>query len=180
MAIIHFMSALNCLKDHVVTSMRIGKCGAYSYLHKPSRIIGGNAISLGEHTSILSGARLEAIKEYGNQKFNPKLSIGSYVSIGQNVHIIATNNVTIKNRVLISGNVYIGACSHQYSDFSKSVIDQPLDSKSVSIGDDCFIGYGVAIFPGVNLGKHCVVGALSVVRGGTIQMDQYLWGALRG
>lgn len=164
--IARFRKAIIDLKDHILTIIRIGYCGKYSYLHKPSRIIGGRNISLGKNTSVLSGARLEAINEYGHQSFNPKLSIGHNVSIGQNSHIIATDNVTIGNDVLISGNVYIGSCSHQYSDISKSIIVQPLTSNPVSIGDDSFIGYGAAIFPGVHLGKHCVVGALSVVRAG--------------
>lgn len=33
----------------------------------------------------------------------------------------------------------------------------------VSIGDESFIGMGARIFPGVSIGKHCIVGANAVV-----------------
>jgi lipopolysaccharide O-acetyltransferase len=44
------------------------------------------------------------------------------------------------------------------------LVRQPLISKGpVKIGPSCFLGYRVAVLPGVSLGAHCVVGAHSVV-----------------
>ncbi|WP_396275136.1 acyltransferase [Granulicella aggregans] len=41
---------------------------------------------------------------------------------------------------------------------------QNLESKGpIVIGDNCFLGYRVAVTPGVTLGEWCVVGANSVV-----------------
>ena len=37
--------------------------------------------------------------------------------------------------------------------------------KETTIGENCFIGMGAAIMPGTVLGKQCVVGANSVVKG---------------
>ena len=37
--------------------------------------------------------------------------------------------------------------------------------KDTIIGENCFIGYGVAIQAGTKLGKQCIVGANAVVRG---------------
>jgi acetyltransferase-like isoleucine patch superfamily enzyme len=39
-------------------------------------------------------------------------------------------------------------------------IDEP---QEIKIGDDCFLGAHSFILKGVSLGKHCVVGANSVV-----------------
>lgn len=37
--------------------------------------------------------------------------------------------------------------------------------KKTVIGDGCYIGYGAVILAGTTLGKQCIVGANSVVRG---------------
>lgn len=37
--------------------------------------------------------------------------------------------------------------------------------RETSIGEGCFIGYGAAIQAGSVLGRHCIVGTNSVVRG---------------
>ena len=34
-----------------------------------------------------------------------------------------------------------------------------------AIGENCFIGYGAVIMPGTVLGRQCIVGANSVVKG---------------
>ena len=44
------------------------------------------------------------------------------------------------------------------------IVEQPLITKGpVHIGANSFIGYRACILPGVVLGKHCIVGANSVV-----------------
>lgn len=40
-----------------------------------------------------------------------------------------------------------------------------MNIKETKIGENCFIGIGVAIQAGTILGKQCVVGSNSVVRG---------------
>ena len=44
-------------------------------------------------------------------------------------------------------------------------MDQKRIVSTTSIGDNCFIGFGACIQAGTVLGKQCVVGANSVVRG---------------
>jgi len=39
----------------------------------------------------------------------------------------------------------------------------PEYAKPITIGDDCWIGGGAIILPGVTIGEHCVVGAGAVV-----------------
>lgn len=109
------------------------------------------------------GVRMEALNIYQDQIFEPQLRIGDRTSLGQNCHLIATGNLFIGDDVTISGNVFISTCSHQYTELDRNVADQKLTSEDVSIGDNSFIGYGAAIFPGVKLGKQCIVGANSVV-----------------
>ena len=54
---------------------------------------------------------------------------------------------------------------HDYNDITQPISKQNLIIKKTSIGENCFIGSGAKIQAGTILGKHCVIGANSVVRG---------------
>ena len=71
----------------------------------------------------------------------------------------------IGENVLLSPNVYITDCDHEYRDVNVAVIDQGVNQKNqnVSIGDESYIGINSVIVGNVSIGKHCVIGANSVV-----------------
>lgn len=139
-----------CLFNHV---------GTPSYIGKPCFIEGRKRISIGSRTRIFPGIRIEAIG-------TGEVFIGENVVIEQNVHITSMNSkLVIGNDSTLAPNVFISNVEHDYSDTSKSVMDQGHVLKDTVIGDGCFIGYGAAIVAGTVLGKHCVVGANAVVRG---------------
>ena len=85
-----------------------------------------------------------------------KISEGS--EIGERCRISIVNSLEIGKKVLLSPNVYITDCDHEYRDINIPVIDQGVVQKNqnVSIGDESYIGI-------VSIGKHCVIGANSVV-----------------
>lgn len=133
--------------------------GKMSYIGKPCFIEGSKGISIGNRTRIFSGIRMEAID-------NGKIIIGDNVAIEQNAHIIShTLPLSIGNDTTISAGVYISNVNHKYENIHKSVMDQDVEIKKTIIGDNCFIGYGASILPGTILGKHCIVGANSVIKG---------------
>jgi acetyltransferase-like isoleucine patch superfamily enzyme len=47
----------------------------------------------------------------------------------------------------------------------RPIVDQGWTERPVEIGADCWIGMGVCILPGAQIGEGCVVGAGSVVAG---------------
>lgn len=67
--------------------------------------------------------------------------------------------------MLLSPNVYITDCDHEYRDIEVPVIDQGIVQKGqiVSIGDGSYIGINAVIVGNVKIGKHCVIGANSVI-----------------
>lgn len=71
----------------------------------------------------------------------------------------------IGEKVLLSPNVYITDCDHEYRNIDIPVIDQGIVQKgqTVSIGDGSYIGINTVIVGNVKIGKHCVIGANSVV-----------------
>ncbi|WP_332020169.1 acyltransferase, partial [Kaistella sp.] len=62
-------------------------------------------------------------------------------------------------------NVFITNIDHDYTEIGAHVVKQKILVKETKIGDNCFIGMGAAIMAGTILGKQCIVGANSVVRG---------------
>lgn len=142
---------------------KYGSFGKTSYMEKPLRIIHPERIFVGEHVSILQGLRMEAETNWQGQKLKGRIIIKDGTSLEQGCHIIAANKLVIGEHCTISAHVYISDCSHCYEDITKDVKEQPLIVKKTTIGDGTFIGFGCFILPGVQVGKHCVIGANSVV-----------------
>ncbi|MDQ0640899.1 acetyltransferase-like isoleucine patch superfamily enzyme [Pedobacter sp. W3I1] len=139
--------------------------GLNSSLYSPMQIDGGENIKIGVNSTIGRNAWLSAIEKYGSQKFNPKITIGDHVNIGNYPCITAIEEITIEECCLLSEYVYISDHTHGIDPTSPNrIATQDLISKGkVVIGKNSFIGYRVSILPGVILGKNCVVGAHSVV-----------------
>ncbi|MBR5372515.1 MAG: acyltransferase [Oscillospiraceae bacterium] len=143
----------------VVYKLSFGKIGFRSYIGKPLYIEGRQRIAVGSRTRIFPGMRVEAIGK-------GRVIIGSNTVIEQRAHIISMDDdLVIGNDVTIGPNVFITNVNHKYEDVSKSVMDQGHVIRKTKIGDGCFIGYGAAIQAGTVLGKHCIVGSNSVVKG---------------
>ena len=136
-----------------------GKIGSMTYIGKPCFIEGCKNITLGNKVRIFPGIRIESIN-------NGKINIGNNVAIEQDVHITcAERPLNIGNDVTILAHTFITNINHNYEDIKKSALDQGIPVADTKIGDGCFIGFGAAIQAGTVLGKHCVVGARSVVKG---------------
>lgn len=67
--------------------------------------------------------------------------------------------------MLFSPNIYITDCDHEYRNINIPVKDQGIVQRdqSVSIGEGSYIGINTVIVGNVKIGKHCVIGANSVV-----------------
>ena len=91
--------------------------------------------------------------------------IGKGSEIGERCRISIANSLEIGEKVLLSPNVYITDCDHEYRDVDVPVIDQGIVQRGqkVSIGEGSYIGINAVIVGNVRIGRHCVVGANSVV-----------------
>jgi len=123
-------------------------------------IEGEKFISLGDDVSLNSKAWLLALKQ---DSVKPYLVIEDGVTIGRFAHIVAIRDVYIGKNVLIADKVYISDNTHAYQTIDTPILDQEILFKgSVSIGENSWIGENVSIV-GSKIGKHCVVGAHSLV-----------------
>jgi acetyltransferase-like isoleucine patch superfamily enzyme len=71
--------------------------------------------------------------------------------------------VKIGNNVMIAQNIVMSGLNHGYEDISLSPREQKVTCKQITISDNVWIGSNSVITAGVTLGKHCVIGAGSVV-----------------
>lgn len=129
-------------------------------VYQPDTIEGAEYISLSDNVAIDSKCWLLAFK---TEKYTPCLAVKEGVRIGRFSHIVAIDKLIIESNVLIADKVYISDNVHRYTDIESSILEQPVDFKGqVLIGRNSWIGENVSII-GVTIGKHCIIGANSVV-----------------
>lgn len=91
--------------------------------------------------------------------------IGADTSMNDNVKIY--ENVRIGSNCLFASNIFISSGTHVFRHRPElpikvqdtlTTIDAP-----IAIDDDCWIGFGVVVMPGVSVGKGAILGANSVI-----------------
>lgn len=120
-------------------------------------------ISLASHVYIGPHGRIEGVRKYNDVNYIPNIILKEGVCIQQDVHITCANHIIIGENTAVAAHVTITDINHPYVDIYIPVERQNLEVKEVVIGPDCKIYNGAIILPGVHIGKHCVVGANSVV-----------------
>lgn len=114
-------------------------------------------VSLEDNVIIGRNAWIQTIKK-------GKIVIGKNTQIGRYVLISALDSIVIGKNCLLSYHVSIVDHDHEVENIRISPIQSGLTkAQPVIFGDNCFIGAHSFILKGVHLGKHCVVGANSVV-----------------
>jgi len=91
------------------------------------------------------------------------LSIGNNVCIHEACYINAVGGLTIGDNVSIGHGSDILTFNHQWSDPSLPIKYNEVVKKSVTIGNDVWIGVGAKIMAGVNIGDRAIVAAGAVV-----------------
>lgn len=134
--------------------------GWLSYINNPLRIDGAKRISIGERCTIQYKTWLAANPLTG---LDAKLVIEDGCSIGNFNHLYATHSIILHRNVLTADKVYIADNLHGYSDIDIPIKHQSIIQKNdVEIGEGSWLGENVCVL-GAKIGKHCVIGANSVV-----------------
>ena len=89
------------------------------------------------------------------------VEIGNKSRVGLSNTVIGP--VKIGDNVNIAQNVVISGLNHGYEDIDIPIREQDCSTSLVIIGDDTWIGANSVITSGVNIGKHCVIAAGSIV-----------------
>jgi len=93
-------------------------------------------------------------------------AVGDLV-IGNNSRIGLGNTIIgpaqIGNNVNIAQNVTISGLNHNFQDVNKTITSQGVSTSQVIIEDDVWVGANSVILSGVQIGKHSIVAAGSIV-----------------
>lgn len=118
------------------------------------------AMSIGRNVSISSSSIFLGVTK------RAKIMIGSNVRIAHHFQISCANEVRINDNVNIAPFVFITDHNHKFEDPTIPIKDQGIsmeENSSVIVDDGSWIGTKVTIIGKVHIGKHCVIGANSVV-----------------
>ena len=71
--------------------------------------------------------------------------------------------VRIGSRTMIGANTQLYTPVHPLAPEARNGLSGPESALPITIGDDCWLGGGVVICPGVTMGDGCTIGAGAVV-----------------
>ncbi len=149
----------NCF-DYVRTKLFYNKCRFIRfpfYIRGRKSMVGADQLTLGHFCRF----ELDGNKE--------SLKIGSKCEMGDMTHIVALNDVTIGNNVLIASKCFISDTNHGiYKGESQDSPEIPpnqrkLVTRPVKIGNNVWIGENAVILAGAEIGDGCIIGANAVV-----------------
>lgn len=135
----------------------------YSATVKRCLIITPRYISINKNVFIEKNCRIEAITSYNGVQFHPSIIFEEGASVQQNLHLTCASQIIIGKNTAIASNVSITDIHHPYEDINIPIEQQNIITKPVIIDSDSKIYNNSVILPGVHIGKHCTIGANSVV-----------------
>ena len=142
---------------------RFASFGAGSLLYRPDWIYRADLMSIGQNVWIGPHVWLEIGGE-GCSAAQPVLMIGDGVSLRHHVTLSANESIVIEEDVLIAAWTSIYDSDHTLGP-SGNPMWYPQRTAPVRVGKGTWIGERVTVLRGADIGRHCVVGANSVVRG---------------
>lgn len=95
--------------------------------------------------------------------YQNSLVIGDNTWIGQDCFFHSAGGISIGHNVGIAPHVKILTSHHKEMGTDVPILFSELEFEEVVIGDDCDIGIGSIILPGVSIGKGSQIGAGAVV-----------------
>jgi acetyltransferase-like isoleucine patch superfamily enzyme len=172
--------ALGLVIRKALYPLLLGSCGRnvvfgqHVVLRHPHKIHVGNDVVIDDHCLLDAKGESNRGIRIGSGVFvgrntilsckNGDIDVGDGANLGFNCEVFSASRVTIGRAVLIAAYSYVIGGDHDFSDPSKSVLEQGRTSAGVAIGDGAWLGAGAKILDGVTLGEGAVIGAGAVVR----------------
>ena len=127
-----------------------------------TRIDNPQNIKIGKGVILMERVWIIVVEE-ANQLCDAVLSIGNKTVISRDGIIACAYGIHIGKDVTFGPRVTILDHNHGFSEFSQSVMYQPLTGEPVVIEDFVWLGANVVVLAGVKIGEGAVVGAGSIV-----------------
>mgnify|MGYP001599030857 FL=1 len=87
--------------------------------------------------------------------------VGAHVKIGEGTRVQDKAHLT--DRMIIGKRVFIGPCAVTMNDLYPRLNNPDYKVSPPILDDDCVIGAGAVLLPGIKIGKFAIVGAGAVV-----------------
>lgn len=153
------------------------------FAEKGARIRYGHRFSAGSGLNLLEGSCINALSKNGVRVGNNFTmgryaliectgvlrDIGDSLVVGDNVGLNHYCFIGVRGTVVIGDNVIFGprvnifSENHIFENVDVAIKHQGVEKYDTKIGDDVWIGAGVSILPGVEIGDGCVIAAGSIV-----------------
>ena len=117
----------------------------------------GGKLSIGSGFKMRDGAKLRVRK-------GAECVLGKNVSLNSNDMIVCHERIILGDNIQLSPNVQIYDHDHDYR-VPGGIGAGKFVTAPVTIGDNSWIGCNVVILRGTTIGKNCIVGAGSVLKG---------------
>lgn len=142
----------------------VADCGKGVYVGLGVKVDGGRRVHLSDHSCLMPSSMVVA--HAGGHVY-----LGSHSEIGMYSRVASVGEVHIGDDVITGPHVFIADYNHEYADpelpirlqGNRIVKTSDFPRGGVSIGDGSWIGTNAVIAGSVKVGKHCVIGANSVV-----------------
>ena len=172
--------ALGLVIRKALYPMLLGSCGRnvvfgqHVVLRHPHKVHIGSNVVIDDHCLIDAKGESNRGIRIGDGVFvgrntilsckNGDIDLADGVNIGFNCEIFSASRVTIGKSVLMAAYSYVIGGDHDFSDASKTVLEQARTSAGVTVGDGVWMGAGAKILDGVTIGDGAVIGTGAVVR----------------
>ena len=90
------------------------------------------------------------------------ITIGDWTTVGYNVCIFSKSKISIGKNCLIAPFCYFVDSDHG-TDLGVLIREQSMTTMPITVGDDVWLGAGVTVIKGINIGRGSIVAAGSVV-----------------
>ena len=172
--------ALGLVIRKALYPMLLGSCGRnvvfgqHVVLRHPHKVHIGSNVVIDDHCLIDAKGESNRGIRIGDGVFvgrntilsckNGDIDLADGVNIGFNCEIFSASRVAIGKSVLMAAYSYVIGGDHDFSDPSRTVLEQGRTSAGVTVGDGVWIGAGAKILDGVTIGDGAVIGTAAVVR----------------
>jgi acetyltransferase-like isoleucine patch superfamily enzyme len=143
---------------------RFASYGKGTILHRPAWVFGPHKIEIGAHSLVLQGTWL-SVESFGWDRPGAVLRIGDRVGIRPYCMISAAESVVIEDDVIIGAFSSVIDSDHTFELGRPNVMHNPVATSPIRIGRGTWLAERVAVLRGSNIGRCCIVGANSVVKG---------------
>lgn len=165
-------------RTRMIWGWRLGYLGHGCIIDRGVRIKGAQRIRIGDNSRLCVGCSILAAAKNDYVTIGDKCNIsrfacldaaGGYVTLGDNVFVGVNTSVgghggcSIGNDCQIAAFCYIIAANHIFDDPNTLIRLQGYDKRGIKIDEDCWLGNGVSVLDGVNVGRGSVLAAHCVV-----------------